>query len=1054
MKIQIFGTMKIIFLGTSQFIVEFSKSVGIKVGFILFFGFTYGTHINAINSNTKEAYAVKLTESIKEFKDIQVQSVKGIVTDKNDVPLSGVNIVVVGTSKGTTTDFDGKYEIEAESGQELKFSSIGFEDQNIVVGEDNEVNVQMNEGSVLDEVIVVGYGTKKKINVTGAVAEVSSEKLTSRPVTNVTSALQGTMAGVTVQGSTGQPGRDNGNINIRGVGTLNNSSPMVLVDGVVASLNDVNPDDIESISVLKDAASASIYGSRAANGVVLVTTKKGKEGDIRVRYNAYVGKQSVTRLPQFVNSWEQAEIFNQAQANEGRPIKYSDEDINNFKNSNNSDEYPNTNWLDLLYNGSGIQQNHYVSLDGGSEKAQYLLSFGYFDQEGVVKHSGNDRYTINLNVSTKISDRLQVNGKVSLTRGIFEEPTNPYTGDFSQIVRQANRIGAMVPYKYSNGDYGHIADGNPIAWIDLNAKNRIDSYKWLAVADADFEVLNGFHVKPMISYRSDIHKSKNFVKDIQFVDHATGDPSLYQGPNSLTDRNEFNDVITLQALLEYERNFGDDHYLNILGGYSQEYTKFNWLQGYRQDFLNTELSELNAGPTAGQKATGSANELGLQSVFGRINYDFRSKYLIEGNLRYDGSSRFSKKNRWGVFPSFSAGWNVYQESFFEPLKAAVNYFKIRGSWGKLGNQNIGSNYPYIPTISSDLNYNFGGSIAPALALIDGANEDIKWETTTQTNIGADFAFLKNKLTLSADYFIKKTTDILLDIPVGSPYGISAPVQNAGAVENKGWEFELGGKHDIGDFSIDISANAAFINNKVTDLHGTDPIISDYTFMKVGYPINSFYGYVSEGIFQSQEEVDNHATQTGGTIAPGDIKYKDLNDDGVIDGNDRTYLGTHFPKVTYGINLGLKWKDLDATVFFQGTSGVKGFIQGEILGGSGDMVDKSTVIWKDAWTPENHSTKFPRVWSSYTQNAPLSNPSSFWVRSASYLRLKNLQIGYSLPENWILKIGFSKARLYYTGQNLFTSSSFYKWVDPEAPAGERGYTYPQVKINSIGLDLTF
>lgn len=990
----------------------------------------------------------------------QSQTIKGTVVDDSDIPLPGVNIVVVGTTKGTTTDFDGNFEIEADEGQELRFSSIGFENQTIEVGAEREINVQMQEGSVLDEVVVVGYGTQKKVNVTGSVAGISSEELSNRPVTNVTSALQGTMAGVTVQGTTGQPGRDGGNINIRGIGTLNNSDPMVLVDGVVASLNDVNPDDIESISVLKDAASASIYGSRAANGVVLVTTKKGKEGSLRVRYNAYVGKQSVTRLPDYVNSWEQAEIFNQAQVNEGRPIKYTEEDIANFRNGNNSDEYPNTDWLDLLYQGNGVQQNHYISVDGGSEKTQFLMSFGYFNQNGVVEHSLNDRYTVNLNVSTKINKRLSVNGKVSMTRGVFKEPTNPYTGDFSQIMRQANRIGAMVPYQYSNGDYGFIADGNPIAWLDLNAANDVDSYNWLAIADADYEILEGLHLKPMISYRSDNNKSKNFVKDIQFVDHTTGDPALYQGPNSLTDRNEFNEVITLQALLEYEKYFGDAHHFDVLAGYSQESTRFNWLQGYRQSFLNNELSELNTGPSDGQKATGSADELGLQSVFGRINYDYKDKYLVEANLRNDGSSRFSRKNRWGVFPSFSVGWNVDKEDFFEPLTTTINYFKIRGSWGRLGNQNIkgnenlNPNYPYIPTVSSDLNYNFGGSIASALAPIAGANEDIKWETTTQTNIGVDFAIFRNKITLSADYFIKKTTDILLDIPVGAPYGIVAPVQNAGAVENRGWEFELGTKQDLGELSLNLSANVSFVKNKVTDLHGTGPIISDFTFMEEGYPINSFYGYVSEGIFQSQEEVDNHATQTGGTIAPGDIKYKDLNDDGVIDGSDRTYLGTSFPKVSYGVNFGATWRNFDVAVFLQGAAGLKGFIQGEILGSSGDMVDKSTVIWKDAWTEENPSTKFPRVWSSYTQNDPLSTPSSFWVRNASYLRLKNLQVGYTLPEKWIEKIGLTSARIYYTGQNLFTVSSFYKWVDPEVPAGERGYTYPQVKINSFGIDLTF
>ncbi len=982
--------------------------------------------------------------------------VSGLVLDANTGnPLPGVTVQLDGTMSISATDKDGRYSIKVPNDNAvLVFTFIGYEKVTEEVKGRTEINVTLSSiARGLEEVVVVAYGTTKKINLTGSVSSISAKDLENRPVTNVTSALQGTMAGVTVTQSNGQPGRDVGTIRIRGIGTLNNSNPMVVVDGVVSSMSTINPEDIESISVLKDAASASIYGSRAANGVILITTKKGKKGEVKLNYNAYVGKQSPTRLPDFVDSWQAATIYNQVQKNEGRPVRYTAEEIEKFKNGSDPDNYANTDWMDLLYQGSGNQQNHYIDMTGGSDKTTFLFSLGYFNQEGVVVHTNNERFTTRLNLKSQVKERLTVNGNFSYTRGVFQEPVNPYTGDFSQIFRQANRIGRSVPYKYSNGYYGYIGDGNPIAWLDMNSPNKNNSHNFNAVVNADLEIVKGLHLRPLLGYRLDISQNQKFVKDIQFYDWKTGKPTTYQGPNSSTAYNDFNNVVTLQALLDYELNI-NGHRIAALAGYSQEYTKFNWLQGYRKNYLNNELGEINAGPNEGQTATGSANELALQSYFGRVTYNYNSKYLLEGNLRYDGSSRFNSDNRWGIYPSVSAGWNISRESFFEPLANTINSMKIRGSWGTLGNQNITGNYPYISTISGGQNYTFGNGIAPGIAPTRGANTIIQWEKTEQTNIGLDVGFLNERLTFSAEYFIKNTRDILLDIPVGAAYGLSAPVQNAGSVQNKGWEFTAGYQGNVRDFSYSINANAAFIKNEVTDLKGTGPIISGFRFMEVGYPINAFFGYESEGIFQTQKEVDDHAKQTGGKIAPGDLKYKDQNGDGVINGADRVYLGTYFPKITYGITAGANFKGFDLSIFLQGAGGVKGFVQGEILGEAGDKVGKPTSILLDAWTADNPSDKFPRVWSSFRQNNPLNTPSSFWVRDASYLRIKNLQVGYTLPKQTLAKIGIDRARIYYSGQNILTASQFYKWVDPEAPAGERGYTYPQVLVNTIGINLTF
>lgn len=994
--------------------------------------------------------------------------IRGKIIDAQG-PIPGVSITLKGTKIGSSTDANGLYSIKVPEKGILVFQMLGYQSQEIPVNSKQLINVTLVEDNQqLSEVVVVGYGTQKKANLTGSVATVDAKQLENRPVTNLTNAIQGTMPGVTVTQNNGQPGKEGSSIRVRGIGTLNNSDPVVVVDGVISSMNDVNPEDVENISILKDAASAAIYGSRAANGVVLITTKKGKAGQTKISYNGYIGKQSATALPDYLPSWDAAILYNQALKNEHKPLRYTDAEIQKFRDGSDPLNYPNTDWLGLFYDGSGLQQNHYLNLNGGTDKTQYAFSLGVLDQDGLVKGTNTKRYTSRLNLSSTVSEKLKVNASLAYTRGEIEEPQSSYVGapEFSQIVRQINRIAPMVPYKDQNGHYGYISDGSPMAWLESGSYNRELSHYLFGTVNADWEIAKDLHFKPMLATIVTINKNKKFINDIQYYDRVTGEPSMYQGPNNLTDQNYQNSVTTLQATLDYAKSF-NKHNFKALAGYSQEYTKYDWDEGYRRDFLNNNLGELNAGPIAGQRATGYAYELALQSVFGRLNYDYDGKYLIEANLRYDGSSRFADGNRWGIYPSVSAGWNLDREAFFEPLKAVVSSLKLRGSWGNLGNQNVTKlnddypesypYYPYIATVSSGQDYVFGGAspvIATGISPVNGANMAIQWEKTTETGIGFDAGFLSGKLTFSADYFNKKTNNILLSVPVGEVYGLNAPVQNAGAVRNRGFEFVASYQNSAGDFEYNISANAAFIKNEITDLNGTGPIIDGGTFRDVGYPINAFYGYIAEGIFQSQEEVDAHATQSGGEIGPGDLKYKDVNQDGVINGDDRTYLGTYFPKVAFGLNLGGSWKGIDLTLFFQGAAGVDNYIQGIMLGQVSSSTGKPTSALSDSWTPENTSASMPRLWSTFTQNDPGRNPSSFWVKNASYIRLKNLQLGYTLPKRWTDKIGTDRIRIYYSGQNLFTASSFYKWVDPESPQGASGYDYPQVKINTIGLNVTF
>ncbi len=991
--------------------------------------------------------------------------ISGTISDSSGHVIQGVSITIKGSKKGTVSDAKGNFTISlAPSNKTLVFSLVGYTTKELNVADQSNVSIVLNQvATALEQVVVVAYGAQKKVNLTGAVANVTAAQLENRPVTGVVNALQGTVPGLTIVSNNGQPGADQGKINIRGIGTLNNTDPMIVIDGVIGTptdMNAINADDIDNISVLKDAASASIYGSRAANGVILLTTKKGKKGSSQITYSTYIGKQSIIELPDYLPSWQAATLYNQARINEGGVATYTQAQIDTFKNGLNRVAYPNTDWLGLFWSGNGFQQNHYLGVSGGSDKVQYLFSLGYLDQQGISKNTKGQRYTARLNLTAKVKDNLTVNADISYTYAPYTEPQSSLTADqsFGQVIRQVNRISNIIPYKYPNGDYGHISDGNPMAWVNSPSFHTYSPNTLIATANADWELIKGLHFRPSLNYKLLQAKNIAFVSSIQYY-NADGTTSGQANVANATNTYTNTTVITPQALFDYGIKFGD-HNFKALAGYSEEYTNYYMLQGYRQGFLNNSLSSLNVASTAGQTTTSDSYEVGLESYFGRINYDYKGRYLLEGNLRYDGSSRFAPSQRWGTFPSASAGWRISQENFFDQYKSTVSNLKLRASWGKLGNQNIAGIYPYIPTISTGQNYNFGGSIAAGIAPVNGTNAVITWETTTETDFGFDMDILKN-FNFTADYFIKNTDGILYQLPIAATYGLTAPFQNTASVQNNGWEFILGYHDRKGGFTYSATGNLSFVSNKVTDLGpSSSPVISGATITKVGLPINGFWGYQSEGIFQNQSQITSHATQNfGHPSAPGDLIYKDISGpngkpDGVIDGNDKTYLGTNFPKVSFGLNLNVGWNGFDFTAFFQGTAGVKNIISGPILGQNGNAVGKPTSALLDSWSSTNTSAALPRLWINYQQNDPSQVPSSFWIRNASYVRLKNLQLGYTFPDRWIKPAHIQKLRIYYSGQNIFTWSKFYSWVDPEAPSQTIGASYPQVKTHTIGLNLTF
>lgn len=981
--------------------------------------------------------------------------VTGHVTN-GETALANVSVKAVGSRQGTATNEQGSFKISANKGEALHFSYVGYEEQTLIISEQRDITIVLkpSTNNTLNDVVVVGYGTTKKVNLTGSVSTVTDKDLDGRPMTNLSSALQGTMAGVTVAVNNGQPGADHGTIRVRGIGTLGNSDAMVMVDGIVSTMDDINPGDIESITVLKDAASASIYGSRAANGVILITTKSGKKGDAVAHYNMNIGKQTMTATPDFINSWQAATLYNEALLNEGKSPKYSDAEIQKFKDGSDPEHYPNTDWYDLFWRGTGLQQSHSLDVSGGGEKSQSYLSVGYLSQNGLVQGSDLKRYNTRFKTDMQLSRRIKLSGNIAYSQEQFKEPVSNIQGlSFGQLLGTLNQTGRVVPNRI-NGYYGYSDEGNPIAVLKGGSNNFNKTHHLSGILQADVEIIKGLHFKPLLGYTATFVQAKSRINDLQYFDPTTGTPSLWEGPNIVAANTAFTDNVTMQALLQYGKTIGD-HDFNMLAGYSQEHNRYDYLFGSRRGYLNNALDQLDAGPITALQNGGNASEYALESVFGRINYSFKKKYLIEGNIRDDGSSRFAPANRWAIFPSASVGWRISEEHFFEPLKNILSDLKFRGSWGMLGNQNIGV-YPYQATIATGVNYSFGGQTVDGIAPLTGVNPNIKWESTTTKDMGLDAVLLNGKITFTADYFIRNTSDILLSLPVGNAFGLTAPVINAGSVQNKGLELLAGYHLRKRIFSFDVNANVSVIKNEITSLAGTGPFPNGSTIQGVGLPINSLYGWVSEGLFQSQADIDKHAAQNGmgGPVGPGDIKYKDLNGDNVIDGKDRQYLGAYFPEVTYGLNISARYKGFDAVLFLQGVGKVKSFVSGRILGSLYDKDGDPTSIWLDRWTPENPNAGFPRVWNSNSQNDPAATPSSFWVRDASYVRLKNVQIGYTLPASGFLSKAGIRLRIFYTGKDIFTATKFYKWVDPEAPLGGNSYNYPMVKVNSLGVNLTF
>ncbi|MEX0882317.1 MAG: TonB-dependent receptor, partial [Cyclobacteriaceae bacterium] len=895
-----------------------------------------------------------------------------------------------------------------------------------------------------------------KVNLTGSVASVTNEALEKRTVPKSSLALQGQMSGISVRQGSGNPGKNSASLLIRGQGTFSSAgnSPLVLVDMIEASLDDVDPNDIESVSVLKDAASAAIFGSKAANGVILIETKRGKSGAPVFRYNAYVSSQTPTMIPEMLNSWEYGIAVNENNRNLGQQRRYTDEEIELFR-SGNDPAYPNFDHIGYLFgSGQGIETKHDLSVSGGTAETQYMFSLGYYDQQGIIKKNNADRINLRLNLDSKLSEKLRISVNLAGNKNSTNEPSAPYgNGGIGNIIAGAMRNANAIPGFTEDGFYGRNETLHPEA--DLNSQSFVSGELTNIYTNGSliWEITKDLKITGQAGYTQNLSEAKTFISTYPIT------PTYAIQRNSLRSSWNQSNALTLQSFLEYNKEI-DDHSIQVLLGRSAQAFGSKYLGAFRDDFPNNEIYEIDAGATVRATNTGGAARNTLSSYFGRLNYGFQDKYLLEANFRYDGSSRFPEEGRWGLFPSFSAGWRVAQEGFFQDAFPWVADFKIRGSWGKLGNQSI-ANYPYQDLIALGLNYPFGEVLTAGGAVSRIANKQVTWETTTMTNIGIDLALLENRLSFTGEYFVKTTEDILYPVSVSTLLGATPSESNAAMVENKGWDFDLSYRNSFGEFTFGASAIFSIVKNEVLELANLERDIPRGLFL--GHPIGSRYGFVSDGLFVSEEEILNYATQPFSNLSiPGGIKFMDISGpsgepDGVVNATyDRRVIGQPLPMTTFALTLNGAYRNFDFNIMLQGEGGRNAFVTlGQFFFPLENNSNVQRDMFENRWTPENPdpNAAYPTIIAT-ASGFYNSNPVDFWNRDATFLRMKNVQLGYTLPGGLIGNTFLDNVRFYVTGENLFTLTKFYKGWDPEMQTGGADWFYPLIRSYVLGVNVRF
>jgi TonB-linked SusC/RagA family outer membrane protein len=1009
---------------------------------------------------TKNGILVKELGNSNQNTTQENRKIIGVVLDNSNLPIPGASVFVVGTAIATTTDFDGKFMINVpENTSSLSISYMGFETKIINIENKTEIKVILSEStSQLDEVVVVGYGTEQRRNVTASISTVKMKDIKSQPKANVVEMLEGRLPGVQIM-SDNSPGGGS-SIRVRGFSTINNNDPLVIIDGVPASngLNGINPTDIETLQVLKDAASSSIYGSRAANGVVVITTKKGgKSGKTEIQFDGYSGVQSAFNLPTMLNSQQYGDLLWQATKNDGKVpasgiygSNPSSPTIPEYLNSGKTIPSDDVKWINEIMQPAAVH-SYNLSLSKGDEKGQHAFSIGYFNQEGIIKHTGFERFSARFNSSYIIKDFLTIGE--NFTSSYTEQVATGTNSALGSIVYDALQFPSIVPVYDNNGDFA----GNPINDIanPLGNLTRAKDNKQKRI-----QALGNVFVSAKIS---DFVVKTSLGLDFQNYNYRGFSPVyneiLSQNvKNSLTTNNSFNYQLTISNTLNYKKQIGS-HNLDVLLG--QEAIKY-YYEGFgasRQNFLyeDPNFRYLSYG-TENQLNTGTANEWALNSYFGRVNYNFNQKYLLSATVRRDGTSRLANNN-WGTFPAVSGGWRIDKEDFFD-FGDKFSSFLLRASWGQTGNQQLPS-YSTVDSYFNNNNYSdyaIGGGqnvTATGLTQTRVSNADLSWETTTQRTIGVDLGFFDDKLNVTAEYYNKETNDILVYNVVPLTYGGTNDGQwiNDGQMKNHGFELDLNYADKISDFSYDLALNLTGYKNELTALNSVAylgiPSSSLHTVnfdqeisrSAVGEPIGSFYGYVSEGLFQSQQEVSDYGLQPNAQA--GDLKFKDVNGDGVIDSKDRTFIGSPHPDLMLGFNINLKYKQFDLGMFFNGSFGndIYNLTKYKTHFFNQAAYNKDVSLL-DAWTVDNPNSTIPRL--SLDDRNNNIRASSYYVEDGSYLKLNNLQLGYTFPSQALAGM---KLRLYGQASNVFTITK-YSGMTPQI--GLQSYSSSNRNLD-IGID---
>lgn len=1035
-----------------------------------------------INEDKQIALYADEPEVVEQTKPTE-RTVSGVVYDSDGLPVIGAGVMVKGSLHGTVTDEDGRWTLELEDDNvTLEISSMGYQSQSVAVKGRSDFTVTLtSDTQYLDEVVVVGYGTQKKVNLTGSVSMVTSEDMASRPVSNMSSGLQGLLPGVTVVNASGQPGESGTTIRVRGVGTIGNANPLILIDGIEGDLSTINPEDIESVSVLKDAASASIYGARAANGVLLVTTKKMNDNpgaakdNAKVTFGAYAGIQTPTRLPQMCDAIEFMTLDNEARQNVGTAIGWLEDSFKKVTDNTDPNYFANTDWLDEVLNSYAPQQNYSLSLNGGIGSSGYMLSYRYFDQKGLTVGSstGEQRHNVRFKMNTKLIDRLTLSSNISYTSRKVTSPINSLTSGGGAIYN-AMRIAPNAPVRYTDGTWAYGGGNtNPVAILNDGGRSNVSTEEFSLLEVLKLDILKGWDVTATYNLTSTNGYKDILKKTITFVNPEDKSVNVYASPNSLKNVDLKNVQQTFIIQSNFDITFGK-HNVSGVAGMSQEWYEARMFEASRTN-LSTEFEPtLNLGDPSTMSNNATYSSWALRSGFGRVSYNYDERYLLEANIRYDLSSRFHKSVRGGWFPSVSAGWRISEEHFMSFAKSIVDNLKIRGSWGMLGNQYVGSSdYPYMSVLeafTSGLSL-IGTSASTGYAPSTLANPNLTWEHIKMVNAGVDVALLQNRLTMSFDWFNKDTEGILLKLNYPAQIGPKPSEQNAGKVNNRGWEFDLNWRDQRGEFYYGIGFNISDVKNKIVDLAGNAPDLSGYQIRMVGYPIDAFYGYKAIGLMTPEDfkisDTQNHNYSLpkvpvilGNDYQPGDIKYEDISGpDGKPDGRitpeyDKVVLGSNIPRYTYTVRGDLGWKGIDFSFVIQGVGKCDGYLEGTARHAFQDMAAYPQKVHLERYnvvTNPDPNALYPRL--TYNTGFNQNTFSTYWLENASYMRLKNVQIGYTFPEKWMKKARIDNLRVYLSGDNLLTVSDFFYAYDPETPVSKGGY-YPQVKTVVLGLNITF